>query len=124
MRSLRRKTDFDRVYGEGVKRVGQYLVLYLLPAEDDAKAVVASRKIGNAVKRNRAKRLLRKALADVVFPAPGSSARLLRRFFPIRCEGVTSQDQARGLWIVAVARQAILSAKSPDVCNEVEKLLQ
>lgn len=124
IRSLRRKVDFDKVYEEGVKRVGRFLVLYLLPAADDAKAVVASRKVGKANKRNRAKRLLREALSILVFPEPGATDRLYEKFFPTRDKGTASRDQARGVWIVAIARHSILTAKSVDVRNEVARLIQ
>jgi len=63
VRSLTRKLDFKRVYEGGVKRVGRFLVVYLYEADDDAQAFVASRKLGGAVKRNRAKRLLRAAIS-------------------------------------------------------------
>jgi ribonuclease P protein component len=122
-RSLRRKDDFVRIYREGVKRVGQFLVLYLMPAEDDAKAVVASRKVGKAVKRNRAKRLLRIALQDTIFREPGGSAQVLQKLLAARDKGVTSQDHARGLWVVAIARETILAVKSSDVCNDLRQLL-
>ncbi len=129
MRSLRRKSEFRKVYEEGVKRVGRYLVLYFLPAEDDARAVVASRKLGGAVTRNRAKRLLRVALASPMIREPDGKARILKKFYPAPDHPETSRQQASrdeicGIWIVAVARHEILSAKSADVRDELENLLQ
>ena len=71
-RSLTRKSDFQKNYERGAKRVGRLVVAYFLvpdvqdthpryPQPDLAWAVVASKKVGNAVARNRAKRLMREA---------------------------------------------------------------
>ncbi len=124
VRSLSRKSDFKKVYEEGEKRVGRFLVLYFLPGADDARAVIASRKLGGAVQRNRAKRLLREALASPAIGGPGSKERILGKFFPARDGEEASKDKMRGLWVVAIARRGILAAKSADVSSEVEQLLE
>jgi hypothetical protein len=105
-RSLTRRRDFRKAFDEGRKLVGRTCVLYLLPAEDDAKAVVASRKVGGAVKRNRAKRLLREMLQAVIFGETGRSAEIAA------CcasgDDAERADETTGLWAVVVARRAIL----------------
>lgn len=60
-RRVRRAGSFQEAYGQGVKFVGRYVVLWLRSAEDaDGRVgVVASRKVGNSVARSRAKRRLR-----------------------------------------------------------------
>jgi RNase P protein component len=123
-RSLRNKAEFARIYAEGVKRVGRLLVLYLLATEGDAQAVVASRKIGNAVQRNRAKRLLREALRAVVFRPDGLGAgeRGAAALDAQPGSGAASA-LAQGLWAVAVARQAIVGARCQEVQQEMEQLL-
>jgi len=65
-RRLSRSGEFDRVYRDGSSNATRYLVLYSFPRkEDDADevrlGVSASRKLGNAVERNRAKRVLRES---------------------------------------------------------------
>ena len=87
-------------------------------------AVVASRKLGGAVTRNRAKRLLRVALASPMIRGPDSKAQILKRFYPAHDHAETSRDGMCGIWIVAIARNEILSAKSADVRDELEHLLQ
>jgi ribonuclease P protein component len=61
---------------------------------------VASKRVGNAVKRSRAKRLLREAIRDTE-----------HRF------------KDRDLWVVLVARGTILQASSGDVTRDLENAL-
>ncbi len=130
-RSLTRKSEFHEVYEHGAKKVGRFLVVYLLPADDMARAVVASKKVGNAVKRNRAKRLLREAFRAGYDAASGlgGPSRLehvmgtLKRL--PRDSGSETGDPraAEGLWVVLVARRNILGANSREVREELDHLL-
>ena len=115
-RSLSGTREFTRVYEEGVKQVGRLFVLYLYPGDDLARAVVASRKVGGAVTRNRAKRLLREAIRSRIETEPRAVAEIRQRTWPDAASG-------EGLWLVAVARQRIVGTKYDDVAAELDRLL-
>ena len=60
-RHITRGRDFRECFRQNNKQVGHYMILWLREADDASQrlGVVASKKVGNAVARNRAKRRIR-----------------------------------------------------------------
>ncbi|MDR2163588.1 MAG: ribonuclease P protein component [Clostridiales Family XIII bacterium] len=60
---LRDKRDFDRLYRKGAKVHGRYFVIIFARngRSYNRRAFLASKKVGNAVARNRARRLMKEA---------------------------------------------------------------
>ena len=94
-----RSRDVERVFAEGRSSHGNRLVLFVAPGSGGT-AVVAARKVGTAVERNRARRILRAAWREVA---------------PRREDGYD---------IVLVARQGIRGAKTQDLVGEMIELLR
>lgn len=78
---LSRSDDVRAVLRRGRRHAGDHVVVHLRRRDDDGPGrvtAVASRKVGGAVQRNRAKRVLRAAAAQVGI-APGVDVALVAR---------------------------------------------
>jgi ribonuclease P protein component len=97
---LRPSKEVVRVLREGTALSSGRVVVYVAPGAGKSRAAwIAGRKVGSAVARNRARRLLREAWA-----ALGPEVR-------------------EGTDVVMVARAAIRGAKAQDVVEEVARVL-
>jgi ribonuclease P protein component len=108
--ALRRRVDFERVYREGRRFVSPLFVAFGLARKEGGLRVgfVASRKVGNAVERNRSKRLLREVFrkrgprsdlpVDVVLVARGAMTAA------VYAEVEAQYVQGVGRWIEKISR--------------------
>lgn len=100
MRTIQASGDIDRLFREGRRSSGRFALVVAGPSDEQAGRVafVAGRRIGGAVQRNRAKRVLRAA-----------------------CR------RARGPWagrdVLFVARSGICTAASDEVDAALSKAL-
>ena len=65
--SLKRNSDFQRVYREGKSYANRYLVLYVLQnqTERNRLGISVSKKVGNSVVRHRMARLIRESYRQI-----------------------------------------------------------
>lgn len=63
--SIKTSSSFKKVTQSGKKVHTPFFIFFNLPSNQFKLGVVASRKVGNAVARNRAKRLLRSAFSEI-----------------------------------------------------------
>lgn len=100
--TLNQNSDFRRVYGRGKSYVNPALVVYVLRnrAGISRYGITVSKKVGKAVKRNRAKRIITAALLD-------------------------NLPEIREGWdIVFVARARTVNCKSTQIAPVMKRLLQ
>jgi ribonuclease P protein component len=113
---LSRSRDFDAVYRQGRSVATRYLVLYAFQRPDEHEGdeprlgLAVSRQVGDAVERNRLKRVLRAAFdqleADV---RPGRDYVLIAR------PGLAEAAQARGHdWVVERLRELFGETRADD----------
>ena len=105
---LRRKPEFQHAFDTGVRVGSRYFTLVLTPGSGGSTrlGIVASRKLGDAVRRNRAKRLIRE-IFRLSQPLPGAASIDLVVIPRRELFGAAFKDldrDFRGAWRRATAR--------------------
>jgi ribonuclease P protein component len=100
---LQRKGEFKRVFDTGQRGRGRYLTLLVAPNNSDRVrlGIVASRKLGDAVRRNRAKRLIREVFRHS--PPP---------------------ERLKGLDVVVIPRRELFDAVYSSLENDFQTVLR
>lgn len=102
---LRNEKDFSRIYSRGNSQVQKYVVVFYRKnsLEYSRTAFVASKKVGNAVTRNRARRLMKESYRNMKS---------------------LKADLLKGYDVIFVARKNIADAKCRDVSISVKNALK
>ncbi|MBQ4507161.1 MAG: ribonuclease P protein component [Firmicutes bacterium] len=99
--TLKNKEDFDKLYGRSRSAASRCVVILYRKngLSVSREAFIASKKVGNSVQRNRARRLMKEAFRTSDMPVPG------------------------GYDIAFIARNTIADAKCADVQRSIETAL-
>ena len=99
---LRKKDDFDRIYKKG-KSIGERYVVIIFHKNDlpyNRTAFLASKKVGNSVQRNRAKRLMKESFRHL------------------------ESEIKKGYDFIIIARKPILDCKMDDVMKSISRAMK
>ena len=94
---LRKKADFDKLYKKGKSAGDKYVVVFMSPngLEITRTAFLASKKVGNSVTRNRARRLMKESYRNL------------------------DKEKLQGKDIIFIARNTIAGAKQKEVESSI-----
>jgi ribonuclease P protein component len=118
---LSRSRDFDAVYRYGKSVSTRYLVLHAFPRSQDSAVgddprlgLAVSRRVGDAVERNRIKRTLREAFAAIAADVPSACDYVL-----VVRPGLAESAQSRGFsWLVGRVREVFdLAPAGPEALH-------
>ncbi len=108
---IRKRPDFERVYNQGVKAPGRFMTLFLLRNGSSVSrlGIAATRKLGGAVQRNRAKRLAREIFRRHK-PPPGLDLVVIPRREFLNAELASLEAEYQSIVSRRAARAPVVSA--------------
>ena len=100
--SLKKNKDFQYIYRKGKSYANKYLVMYVLEngTSQNRLGISVSKKVGNSVKRNRARRLMRESVR------------------------ISDAEIRQGYDLIIIARNTINGKKCADVKKSIEAALR
>ena len=107
-RRIRRRAEFQRVFDAGRRAHGRYLTIIAAPAPgpDSRIGIVASKKLGGAVVRNRAKRLIREMFRTQIGPERASDLVVIPKASALQVEaGEVVNDYKTALRRLSLSKQ-------------------
>jgi ribonuclease P protein component len=110
---IRKRPDFERVYNQGLKTPGRFMTLFLLRNGSSVSrlGIAATRKLGGAVQRNRAKRLAREIFRRLK-PPPGLDLVVIPRREFLIVERASLEAEYQSIVSRRAARAPVVSAQS------------
>ena len=108
---IRKRPEFERVYNQGLKTPGRFMTLFLLRNGSSVSrlGIAATRKLGGAVQRNRAKRLAREIFRRHK-PPPGLDLVVIPRREFLIVERASLEAEYQSIVSRRAARAPVVSA--------------
>ncbi|MDD4363453.1 MAG: ribonuclease P protein component [Atribacterota bacterium] len=99
--TLKKSNEFKKVFLRGKKIISKYAILYIMPKEQECNrfGIIVRKRIGNAVQRNRIKRILREIF--------------------YKCD---KYSQEKKYDFIIIARSDILKVTFQEIFNELRKI--
>ena len=121
-RRVRRRGEFQRVFDLSLRMKGRYLTVLMAPNAAGTRrlGIVASRKLGDAVRRNRAKRLIRDIFRRRIATAASSSGYDLVVIPRRELFDAAYRQPRTAIFAVAVKRCAARCPAPPSRCLAAE----